>query len=57
MVALLEWGAKSLAVSVSGANPHHGIHSTDVDLAVSAFARKELHQRWLGPHLSNAHRQ
>ena len=38
MVALVEWGAKSSAVSVSGANPHHRIHSTDVDLAVSGFA-------------------
>ena len=38
MVALVDWGAKSRAAPVSGANPHHGIHCTDVDLAVSGFA-------------------
>ena len=37
MVALAEWGAKSRAVPLSGANPRHKLHSIDVDLAVSGF--------------------
>ena len=48
MVALAEWGAKSSAVPVSGANPHHAIHSTDADLAVSGFARTSCISDGLG---------
>ena len=35
MVVLVEWGAKSRAVPVSGANPHDGIHRADEDFAVT----------------------